>query len=206
MRLSARRHGFSLIEAVIAVAILGLACVAVSGVLSASLKAERSVERRRHLEAVLAAEGERLTALPYSRRADDEQPPASPASLLGEVFPHALPACNLPEAYYADGSGAAESGAAETGSFVSDILADDLIVRRVSRFVAVSPAGLEPVAIEALSDWAVWSDAVPPAGLLEVELQASWRGLAVARRLVFSAVPPSIAPAVAALEGRHHVS
>ena len=201
MRLSARRHGFSLIEAVVAVAILGLACVAVSGVLSASLKAERTVERRRHLEAVLAAEGERLTALPYYRHAAGEQPPASPASLLGEVFPHASPACNAPEAYYSDGSGAAPAG-----TFVSDVLADDLTVRRVSRFVAVSPAGLEPVAVEALSDWAVWSDAVPPAGLLEVELQASWRGLVAERRLVFSAVPPSVAPAIAALEGRHRVS
>ena len=206
MHLSARRQGFSLIEAVIAVAILGLCCVAVSGVLSTALHAERSLERRRHLEAVLAAEGERLAALPYYRQADGDEWPASPASLLGEVFPHALPACNLPEAYYADGSGVAESGAAETGSFVSDILADDLIVHRVSRFVAVSPAGLEPVALEVLSDWAVWSDAVPPAGLIEVELQASWRGLVAERRLVFSAVPPSVAPAIAALEGRHRVS
>ena len=83
MHLSARSGGFSLIEAVIAVAILGLACVAVSGVLSATLHAERSLERRRHLEAVLAAEGERLAALPYYRRADEAQRPASPASLLG---------------------------------------------------------------------------------------------------------------------------
>ena len=201
MHLSARRHGFSLIEAVIAVAILGLACVAVSGVLSATLHAERSVERRRHLEAVLAAEGERLAALPYYRRADNAQRPVIPASLLGEVFPHASPACNAPEAYYADGSGAAPAG-----TFVSDILADDLTVRRVSRFVAVSSAGLEPVALGVLSGWAVWSDAVPPAGLIEVELRASWRGLVVARRLVLSVVPPAVAPSVAVLEGRHRVS
>jgi Tfp pilus assembly protein PilV len=201
MHLSGRHEGFSLIEAVIAVAILGLACVAVSGVLSATLHAERSLERRRHLEAVLAAEGERLAALPYYRRADGAQRPASPASLLGEVFPHASPACNAPEAYYADGSGAAPAG-----TFGSDVLADDLTVHRVSRFVAVSPAGLEPVALEALPAWAVWTDAVPPTGLIEVELQASWRGLAVARRLVFSAVPPSVAASVTALEGRYRVS
>ena len=89
MHLSARRDGFSLIEAVIAVAILGLACVAVSGVLGTTLHAERSLERRRHLEVVLASEGERLAALPYYRRADGEGWPACPASLLGEVFPHA---------------------------------------------------------------------------------------------------------------------
>jgi hypothetical protein len=117
------------------------------------------------------------------------------------VFPHASPACNVPEAYYADGS-----GAAPTGTFVSDILADDLTVHRVSRFVAASPTGLEPVALEALSAWAVWSDAVPPAGLIEVELQASWRGLTVEWRLVLSAMPPSVAPPVAVLKGRHRVS
>jgi len=201
VHVSARRHGFSLVEAVVAVAILGLACVAVSSVLSATLHAERSVERRRHLEAVLAAEGERLAALPYYRQADGARRPASPASLLGDVFPHASPACNAPEAYYADGSGTAPAG-----TFVSDVLADDLTVHRVSRFVAVSPAGLQPVALEALSAWAVWSDAAPPAGLVEVELRASWRGLVAARRLVFSVVPPSVAPSVAVLQGRHRVS
>jgi len=201
MHLSARRNGFSLIEAVIAVAILGLACVAVSGVLSVTLHAERSLERRRHVEAVLAAEGERLAALPYYCRADSAQRPANPVSLLGEVFPHASPACNEAEAYYADGSGVGPAG-----TFVSDILADDLTVHRVSRFMVFSPAGLEPVALQALSGWAVWSDAVPPTGLIEVELQASWRGLSVERRLVLSAVPPLAAPSIADLEGRHRVS
>ena len=200
MHLSARPHGFSLIEAVVAVAILGMACVAVSGVLSTVLRAERSVERRRHLEAVLAAEGERLAALPYYRRADGAQRPASPASLLAEVFPHASPADNVPEAYYADGSGAAPAGA-----FVSDVLVDDLTLHRVSRFVAVVSAGLEPVDLGALAAWAVWSDAVPPSGLIEVELQASWRGLVVERRLVFSALPPSVAASSAVLEGRRRV-
>jgi hypothetical protein len=201
VHVSTRRHGFSLIEAVIAVAILGLACVAVSGVLSTSLQAERSLERRRHLEAVLAAEGERLEALPYYRRADGTERPASPASLLGDVFPHASPACNVPEAFYADGS-----GTAALGTFVSDTLAEGVTVRCVSRFVAISPAGLEPVPLDALSAWAVWSDAVPPAGLIEVELRATWRGLAVERRLVFSAVPPAVAPPVADLIGRRRVS
>ena len=201
MHLSARRDGFSLLEAVIAVAILGLACVAVSGVLGASLTAERSLERRRHLEAVLAAEGERLAALPYYRRADGTEWPAMPSSLLGDVFPHALPASNGPSAFYADGSGAAAAG-----TFVSDVPADDLTVRRLSRFVIVSPAGLEAVAPDALSAWAIWSDALPPAGLLEVELQASWRGLVVERRLVFSAVPPSVTSAVAELKRSYRVS
>ena len=201
MHVSARRHGFSLVEAVVAVAILGLACVAVSSVLSATLHAERSVERRRHLEAVLAAEGERLAALPYYRQADGARRPASPASLLGDVFPHASPACNAPEAYYADGSGTAPAG-----TFVSDVLADDLTLHRVSRFVAVSPAGLEPVDPGALAAWAVWTDAVPPSGLIEVELQASWRGLVVARRLVYSAVPPAVASSAVALEGRRRAS
>jgi hypothetical protein len=201
VHVNARGNGFSFIEAVVAVAILGLACVAVSGVLSVSLKAERSVERRRHLEAVLAAEGERLAALPYYRRADGAQRPASPASLLGEVFPHASPTCNAPEAYYSDGSGAAPAG-----TFVSDVLVEDVAVRRVSRFVVVSPGGLEPVAIETLPAWAVWSDTLPPAGLIEVELQASWRGLVVVRRLVFSAVPPSVAALLALAESCRHVS
>ena len=112
-----------------------------------------------------------------------------------------MPAWNLPEASYADGSGAAPAG-----TFVSDVLADDLTVHRVSRFVVASPAGLDPVAVETLSAWAVWSDAVPPSGLIEVQLQASWHGLVVERRLVLSAVPPSVAASVAVIEERRRVS
>jgi hypothetical protein len=201
MHLSAPRNGFSLIEAVVAVAILCLACVTVSGVLSTSLRAERSVERRRHMEAVLAAEGERLTALPYYRRSEEATRPATPACLLAEVFPHALPACNVPEAHYADGSDAALAG-----TFVSVIVVDDLTVHRVSRFMATSPIGLEPVPVETLSGWAVWSDALPPAGLIEVELQASWRGLTVERKLVLSALPPSVASTFAFVQGCHRAS
>ena len=159
MHLSARQGGFSLIEAVVAVSILGIACIAVSGVLTNALHAERSLERRRHLEALLAAEGERLAALPYYRRADGSQRPASPASLLGELFPHAAPACSTPGAFYAEGSGTVAAG-----RFVTELRADDLAVRRVARFVTVSSAGLEPVALDALSAWAVWSDSVPRPG------------------------------------------
>ncbi len=201
MHLKAPQGGFSLIEAVIAVAILGLACVAVSSVLSASLRAERSLERRLRLEAVLAAEGERLAALPYYARASGAEWPATPASLLGEVFPHASPACNTPEAFYADGSAAAAAG-----TFVSIALVDDLSVHRVARFVAVSPEGLKPVAPETLTAWADWSEALPPAGLIEVELRTSWRGLAAERRFVFSALPPAAASSSAVLMGRQRVS
>ena len=102
---------------VIAVAILGLACVAVSGVLGASLA-------RRTL-----AGAARVTSRPCSpprasawRRCRTTRAPTAadarrraPASLLGEVFPHASPACNTPEAFYADGSGTAPAG-----TFVSD--------------------------------------------------------------------------------------
>jgi hypothetical protein len=184
-----------------AVAVLSLACVAVSGVLSTTLQAERSLERRRHIEAVLAAEGERLAALPYYRRAVGPAIPASPPSLLGEVFPHASPACNTKEAFYADGSGAAAAG-----TFVSEVLVDDLSVHRVARFVAESPSGLESVALETLSAWAISTDARPPAGLIAVELQASWRSLVVERRFVFNALPPMVAPPVAVLVGPQRVS
>lgn len=201
MHLNARRDGFSLIEAVIAVAILGMSCVAVSGVLSATFHAERSLERRRHLEAALAAEGERLAALPYYRRADGTAWPSSPASLLGDVFPHASPAGNVPEARYADASGTAEAG-----TFISDISVDGLALRRVARFVTVSPSGLIPVPPRVLSAWAVWSEVLPPAGLLEIDLQASSGELVLWRRVVLSAVPPSVAPAVTVSEGHRRVS
>jgi hypothetical protein len=188
MHLTARRGGFSLIEAVVAVAILAVTCVAVSPVIGATLRVEGTLERRRHLEAVLAAESERLTALPYYRRASGSERPASPVSLLGEVFPHAAPACNAPDAYFVSGS-----AEAEPGSFVSHVSAGDLTVRRVARFVTASSAGLQPVPASDLSAWAVWSEILPPTGVLEVDLRVTERGLSVARRLVLSVAPPALA-------------
>jgi type II secretory pathway pseudopilin PulG len=201
MHLRAHRDGFSLIEATVAVAVLGMACIAVSAVLSTVLSAERTLQARRHLETVLAAEGERLRALPYYRRANGPDQPASPDSLLGEVFPHASPDRNVPAAYYADGSGAAVAG-----TFVSDTLTEGFTVSRASRFVVASGTGVTPVPVASLSSWAIWSPALPPAGCIEIELQASWRGLVVSRRLVIGTVRPSVASSLAALEGRRHVS
>ena len=89
---------------------------------------------------------------------------------------------------------------------MSDVLADDITVQRVSRFVVASPAGLDPVALETLSAWAVWSEALPPAGVVEVEVQASWHGLVVEQRFVFSALPVAVAPPVADLVGRQRAS
>ncbi|HEY5388891.1 MAG TPA: type II secretion system protein [Thermoleophilia bacterium] len=200
MHLNTRQDGFSLIEAVIAVAILGAACVAVSTVLITTLHAERVLEQRRHVEAVLAAESERLAALTYYRRAEDSLQPVSPASLVGDVFPHASPACNTPEAFYTDGSGTGDAG-----WFISQISVDGLAVRRSARFVTLSPSGLTPVSPGALSDWAVWSDVLPPTGVLEVELQVSSGGHVVGRHAILSALPLSVGAPVAGREVHGHV-
>jgi type II secretory pathway pseudopilin PulG len=201
MHVAGRRGGFSLIEATVAVSLLAVTCVAVSGVLNTALHAERSLERRRHLEAVLAAEAERLAALPYYLEAQGSGWPAAPSSLVGDVFPHASTSLNVPEARFGDGSDATPAG-----TFASEVRADGLTVKRLSRFVTITPAGVAPVALHALTSWAVWSTALPPSGLVEVDLQTTWQGLVVERHLVLGASEPSFAGPVAVACGGPRVS
>jgi len=98
MQLMRRRSGFSLIEAVVASAVLLLTCAAVGGTLAAVLRAERTVRQRSALEKVLVAESARLTSLPFFVQAAPPQGEAPgdlrPSSLLAVVFPHARPESN----------------------------------------------------------------------------------------------------------------
>ena len=201
MRLSAHRGGFSLLEVTLAVALLGLACVTVSGVLGAGLRAERAVDQRRHLDMLLDSEAERLAALPYFSRAAGADPPVSPTSLLGEVFPHALAERNEPDSFFADGSGHVPAGA-----FVSDLIIDGVTVRRVAQFATAAPDGVGRISAESLVGWAVWTQALPPAGLIEIELSARWRGLQADRHVVLGAARPVVAARSALGEGRFHVA
>ena len=172
MRLMCRRSGFSLIEAMVASAVLLLTCAAVSGTLAAVLRAEREVRQRSALEQVLAAERARLASLPFFVLAVPPQGQApgdlQPSSLLAVVFPHARPEANSSTAFYCDGR-----GPGTTGSFVTLEEDQGIVLRRETRFVVGGGTEWDTVIPTALEGWAVWAGGHVPATTVEIALSVS---------------------------------
>lgn len=153
--------GFSLVEATVAVAVVALGCLAVTGVLQIALRAQSAERSRAHVAQVLDAESARLRALPFFARAAG--PGLDPVSLAGDVFPHARPWLNVDGLGFqvTDGPG---------GAFVSLTEVGGLRLRRTARFVRQAAAGIEPLALAEQDGWAVWDATRPPAVILRVEL------------------------------------
>ena len=185
MRVRFHKGGFSLIEAVVAAALLALGCLASAGVLHVALRAEASSRQRRAAEQLLDAEAARLAALPFYRVADG--PGGAPVSLLGDVFPHALRELNNGEAAFGDESG--------TAIFVSEAAAEAYLLRRTARLVRDGTGDPQPVPEAEVAGYAVWRDARPPALAVDVTLEVVRAGRGtVARRLLLRALRPALAP------------
>lgn len=183
------RGGFSLIEAVVAVGILALGCLAAAGVLQVSLHAEAAGRQRREAARLLDAEAARLRALPFFRLAIF--PGGGPPSLLADVFPHARLELNEPPDGFADDSGAAV--------FSSEVQVDGVRLRRTATLVRDVSGDLTPVPAADARGWAVWEDKRPPALALDLRLELAGgpRGV-TERHLVLRALPPASAVAFGA--------
>ncbi len=190
MRVGAAR-GFSLIEVVVASALLLLACVAVSGALGTALKANASVACRGNLEAVADEVCERLDALPFWRpvaSAACGDVLASPTSLVAQVFPHARLACNTAAAFYCDAAAPSQAG-----SFVGVAMVQGVRVRTAAVFLATGGAGITPRPVSPALGWAVWADeSAPPATMLAVTVEASQAGQTVTRHMELTEARPSV--------------
>jgi hypothetical protein len=179
MRVSGHRHGFSLIEATVAVAVLALGCLTVTSVLHTSLGAEAGLAARQRAAEALDAESARLRALVFFRQSAG--PDLGPSSVLSEVFPHARPALNTAEAHYV----------AEAGTFVTVGASGGLQLTRTAHFARLATGGPEALPAGAEGSWAVWDAACPPAAVLDVHLEVTGAGGSVTcRDLFLSALRP----------------
>jgi type II secretory pathway pseudopilin PulG len=190
MRMTRRLRGFSLIEAVVAVAVLALSCLAVTAVLHGSLNAEAGIAARRGAVEALYAESSRLRALPFFRQSAG--PGQGPPSLASEVFPHAQSWLDTDDASYDTAAGA----------FITRGVAGGLRLTRTARFERPSTGGLEPLPAADVQGWAVWSVARPPATVLSVHLEADGpHGLVISQDLVVCALRPGSRSACTARGG-----
>lgn len=148
MSVAARTRGFTLLEAVIASALLLVAITAVTACVTSVSRAGARVEReavgRRAARTVAA----RLLALPFCADAYPQtsaQPSAAAGDLVGAVFPHAVMERNTATARYVAGDVEPDIPA---GSFVSAFAVGGGAVTCVARFLrapegpALAPADL----------------------------------------------------------------
>jgi type II secretory pathway pseudopilin PulG len=200
MRLMRRRGGFSLVEAVVASAVLLLTCAAVSGTLMAALRAERVARQRSALEEMLEAETARLTSLPFfvavAPPAGDVPGDIQPPSLLSVVFPHARPESNSQTACYCDGR-----GSGTPGSFVTLVESDGVLLRRETQFVVGEGTTLDVVTPSALDGWAVWASRPVPATTVQIELTARSGNRTASIKLLLHALRARVAPSATPVGG-----
>ena len=195
-RKSGRRGapGFSIIEAVVAAAILMLATTGVSGVVTASLRAERAEAVQQQLEQRVQAELARLSALPYvlpeAAPGPEGMDPVQARSLLGAVFPHALVMHNTATASFVPGS----SG--DGGTFTTVRAEAWGSMRVTGRFVSAGDAAWSPAPATCIEGWAVWLEATPPSPAVQVTVEASSSGPRP-HRAEASAILDALRPCVA---------
>jgi len=183
--------GFSLLEVVVAAALLFMTVTAVSAAVVGVSRSGARLHASMSADRAVRSEAERLRALPYCA-VSYPQPGAGRGTngpdLVAAVFPHADLAQNAPSARYV---AAADDSGAPAGSFVTLVTRDGVVVRCVARFLA-GPEGPE-LGPEQLAGWDVAGSDAPPAPSLSVALSADPGGRSV--RLVRSALTvPPLAP------------
>jgi hypothetical protein len=192
-RLMSRRSGFSLIEAVVASAVLLLTCAAVAGTLMAALRAERVARLRSVLEQTLEADTAKLTSLPFfvevAPPTGDVLGALQPSSLLSVVFPHARPESNSQTGRYCDGR---DSGA--PGSFVTLVESNGVLLRREAQFVVGEGTDWDVVMPATLDGWAVWGSRPVPATTVQIELTARSGNRTASTQLILHALRARVAP------------
>ncbi|HSL94921.1 MAG TPA: hypothetical protein VLA35_03230 [Thermoleophilia bacterium] len=159
------KSGFGVLEVVISAGVLGVIVAATTACVAEALAERARQGVRREAAVAAAAEAERLRALRFT----PDPPPAgldpdglALGSALGELFPHARPACDCAAAHYVPADAAGEAG-----SFERLVARPWGTLRVVARFVDFTPAGLEAVQPVVGDDgWAVWSGEAPPSGAL----------------------------------------
>lgn len=173
--------GFSLIEVVIASAVLALICASASSVFFVALRSLREQMLRERVESALAQELARLESLPYWGKALGD------SSLLGEVFPHADTARNTDHSFFIPSD---EQGIAV---FVTVAEVSGVTVRRTASFISLSHRGVySSLPLSQLIGWSASGGASPPSCAVSIVLECTQRNRIERRRIVLSWLRPSL--------------
>jgi Tfp pilus assembly protein PilV len=189
----ARSRGFSLAEAVVASAILLMTAASVTGVIIASLRAERAEAAQADLEQSVQTELARLGALPFVAPAAAPGLPGGereePRSLLEAVFPHALVAQNAASGFYVPATSDAPC------SFVTVRESSWGTLRLTCSFMCFRGDTWQATDAGDVDGWAIWRQATPPSSAVRITVEATATGGARRRErvsLILDALRPRI--------------
>jgi len=158
------RAGFSLLEAVVAAALLLTTVAAVTACVTGVSRAGARLERTMRADRATLAVAERLRQLPYCAASYPVRVGEAPAAdLVAAVFPHAAAWRSTATARYVAAAGDPQAAA---GSFVTVVVEQGVRVTCVARFLA-GPEGA-PLGPAALAGWDSATSSRPPAPVLEV--------------------------------------
>lgn len=165
--------GFSLIEVVVATAMLALVCTAVSACVAQAQRGIAGLSLGDRSQRLVCDTLERLRSLPLYRVSHDAasgELQLEPCA-VGELFPHALPERNEPDSWFA-----AEPGDGRpAGAFVTQTRCDGVTLQTTALFVVWTADGWRPVALSRLQGYAVWNARRLPSAALSVTVRAMWR-------------------------------
>jgi hypothetical protein len=157
----------TLIEAVVAAAVLMAIVVAATGASITTRTAAAQADGRTAVDCGVASEIEALRALPF----DDPAAAAPGADLLTAVFPHADPARDTAAAFFAPD---ARDGCA-AGTFFTVRAMPWGTLTIAATFVVAGAGGFDPVDSSRLAGYDSAHGACPPAAALSLRVSAPWR-------------------------------
>ena len=169
----------TLIEAVVATAVVLVVVIAASNAVAAVDQATAGTGSRDAAEAGVSAELEELRSLPFADAGG-----AGESDVVSSVFPHADSSRNTTDASYA--AEARAGSPAGTFTTIKQVPCGPLII--AATFVAGTDAGFVPVAVPRLSGYDAGQALPLPSTTLLVQVSASWRSGARAGLATRSAI------------------
>jgi len=162
-------RGLTLVEVVVATAIVLVTCVAVSAVIAMAAHAGARSNRALVADGVLQCEAARLRSLPFFSPLPADWPVSRtlPApSAVGELFPHADETLN------GETPGCVASGDL-AGAFVSSVVVDDAEVQRTTWMARCEQGGWRLLSAADVAGWRGWSGEAMPGEALVITLEVA---------------------------------
>ncbi len=172
-------RGFSLLEAIIAVVLLGCTVVAVTGLVSLAQGQTVCCAHEQQARQLVANTIEDLRSLPFLRSGPEHVASQGGADLVGTVFPHARVSLNHDTAYYCPG-GTAEWPA---GSFISTCREPFGSLTMAATFVRSTVLGWVPLPEPLVCGFLAAQAATLPGSALRVTVSLAWQEAGRARQV-----------------------
>lgn len=169
---AAWRHGFTLVEVVVAASVLLLTVICATPLLTGSQRAASRESNAGEARRLAQSTVERLRSLPLAPPSLSQTTTTAglDGCVIGALFPHADPARNGPDDFVV----LADGGPWPAGTFVTRRRAGTYLVTTETRFIAAMAGGLAAVSTTRLAGYDSSTGRELPSGALAVAVHVLW--------------------------------